>query len=276
MASTSPSSSPRWDSRWDHRNSGFVSPAQLQQWRQQQQQHEFQSAPAEPQSQAQPGMQRTTSRQDALPAQGPPPMPPTHTRSSSHFSLFKSKPQHNPQPSTASLPSRPVDSDPGEFGHQPRQPTSSQATSQATLVQNSKAPNVHTMSPGNGEGPTSQGQPPDVSTGPVGAPASGSVPPSPLPPLHPEIRSIVQLTIAHGRKIYFAGPLVRRVERQADGHRPTKDEGWRDVWGQLGGTTLSLWDMKEIEEASKQGRQVPPSYVNIMDAVSMDTVGKKF
>lgn len=86
-------------------------------------------------------------------------------------------------------------------------------------------------------------------------------------PLHPEIRSVVQLTIAHAHKIYFSGPLVRRIERQADGQRPTKDEGWVDVWAQLGGTTLSVWDMKEIQEASKQGREVPPTYVNVMDAV---------
>lgn len=63
-------------------------------------------------------------------------------------------------------------------------------------------------------------------------------------PLHPEIRSIVQLTIAHAHKIYFSGPLVRRIERQPDGHRPSKDDGWTNVWAQLGGTTLSIWDMK--------------------------------
>ncbi|GLB40316.1 putative pleckstrin homology domain [Lyophyllum shimeji] len=94
-------------------------------------------------------------------------------------------------------------------------------------------------------------------------------PPQPLPqppPLHPEIRSVVQLTAAHAHKIYFSGPLVRRIERQPDGQRPAKDEGWVDVWAQLGGTTLSIWDMKEIQEASRQGREVPPSYVNTTDA----------
>jgi len=86
--------------------------------------------------------------------------------------------------------------------------------------------------------------------------------------LHPEIRSVVHLNLAHAHKVYFSGPLVRRIERQADGQRPTKDEGWVDVWGQLGGTTLSVWDMKEIAEASKQGKEVPPTYVNMTDAVS--------
>jgi CCR4-NOT transcriptional complex subunit CAF120 len=87
------------------------------------------------------------------------------------------------------------------------------------------------------------------------------------PPLHPEIRSIVQLTLAHARKVYFSGPLIKRVQRQPDGHRP-KDDAWIDVWAQLGGTTLSIWDMKEVEEANKEGREVPPTYVNMTDAVS--------
>ncbi|KAG5646986.1 hypothetical protein DXG03_001710 [Asterophora parasitica] len=92
--------------------------------------------------------------------------------------------------------------------------------------------------------------------GPPGAPS----------PLHPEIRSVVQLTAAHAHKIYFSGPLVRRIERQPDGQRPAKDEGWCEVWAQLGGTTLSIWDMAQIQEASKQGREVPPTYVNTTDA----------
>ncbi|KAJ6508021.1 hypothetical protein C8R47DRAFT_1174345 [Mycena vitilis] len=91
-------------------------------------------------------------------------------------------------------------------------------------------------------------------------------PQAPPPPLHPEIRSVVQLTTAHARKIYFSGPLVRRIERQPDGQKPHKDEGWTEVWAQLGGTTLSIWDMKQIQEASAQGKEVPPTYVNMTDA----------
>lgn len=93
-------------------------------------------------------------------------------------------------------------------------------------------------------------------------------PPNAETPLHPEIRSVVQLSLAHAHKVYYSGPLIKHTERQADGHRPTKDDGWRDVWAQLGGTTLSIWDMKEIEEASKRGEEVPPSYINVTDAVS--------
>ncbi|KAF9456625.1 hypothetical protein BDZ94DRAFT_1314985 [Collybia nuda] len=97
-------------------------------------------------------------------------------------------------------------------------------------------------------------------------PTSPQTGPVTTPPLHPEIRSVVQLTAAHAHKIYFSGPLVRRVERQPDGQKPTKDEGWCDVWAQLGGTTLSIWDMKQIQEASKVGKEVPPTYVNMTDA----------
>ncbi|KAG6821295.1 hypothetical protein H0H93_000155 [Arthromyces matolae] len=84
-------------------------------------------------------------------------------------------------------------------------------------------------------------------------------------PLHPEIRSVVQLTTAHAHKIYYSGPLVRRIERRtADGQR--HDEVWFDIWAQLGGTTLSIWDMAQVQEASKQGKEVPPNYVNTTDA----------
>jgi len=93
--------------------------------------------------------------------------------------------------------------------------------------------------------------------------------PSPThdPPLHPEVRSIVSLTMAHTQKIYFSGPLVHKLDRNPDGHKPHKDEGWRDVWAQLYGTTLSIWDMGEVKIANQQGKEVPPSYVNITEAV---------
>ncbi|KAI5117150.1 hypothetical protein M0805_009493 [Coniferiporia weirii] len=98
--------------------------------------------------------------------------------------------------------------------------------------------------------------------------ASTSPPPAPAPArqLHPEIRSIVQLTAAHAHKVYFSGPLVKHVERHSDGRFVGKEEPWREVWAQLGGTTLSVWDMKEIEEANKRGAEVPPTYLNITDA----------
>ncbi|KAF8269192.1 hypothetical protein EI94DRAFT_1699684 [Lactarius quietus] len=47
-----------------------------------------------------------------------------------------------------------------------------------------------------------------------------------------------------------------------------KDEDWPDVWAQLSGT----WDTKEIEEASKQGKEVPPTYINVTDADAPSTL----
>lgn len=70
------------------------------------------------------------------------------------------------------------------------------------------------------------------------------------------------------QKVYFSGPLVRCNERSADGARVSRDGDWHDVWAQLGGTSLSVWDMKAIDEANKLGTQAPPSYINVTDAVS--------
>ena len=85
--------------------------------------------------------------------------------------------------------------------------------------------------------------------------------------LHPEVRSIVSLTMAHTQKIYFSGPLVHKFDRNPDGQKPHKEEVWHDVWAQLYGTTLSIWDMGEVKIANQQGKEVPPSYVNITEAV---------
>lgn len=296
MSSPSPSGSPRWDSPWDHRNSGFVGPSQLQHWRQQQQllqqqheqqhsleqqreqehkaqAHETQAEPSAPpdstplhaQSQQQPVLFRTTSRPESPMSMQSPTSPPahTHTRTTSAFSFFK-RPNHSSTLSTSSLSPLKQEGHADEFGQQPATPSSS------------KSPPASAT---NGERPASANLEQSVATSPrpvhVRSATMSQPGDAPLPPLHPEIRSIVQLNIAHGRKIYFNGPLIRHLERQPDGQRPVKDEDWRDVWAQLGGTTLSLWDMKEIQEASKQGRQVPPSYINVTDAVSTKSLCRR-
>ncbi|KIY43964.1 hypothetical protein FISHEDRAFT_8564, partial [Fistulina hepatica ATCC 64428] len=84
--------------------------------------------------------------------------------------------------------------------------------------------------------------------------------------LHAEIKSAVMLTVAHAHKTYFSSQLLRRVERNPDGHPPAKDDGWVEVWAQLDGTTLSIWDMEQVRTASQQGKQAPPTYVNVTDA----------
>ena len=86
-------------------------------------------------------------------------------------------------------------------------------------------------------------------------------------PLHPGLRSVLRLNAAHQQKVYHSGRLSKRVERGTDGRPPIKDEGWIDIWCQLSGVTLSIWNMKAIEKANARGEQVPPQYVNITDAV---------
>ncbi|KAH7341572.1 hypothetical protein B0J17DRAFT_765613 [Rhizoctonia solani] len=85
-------------------------------------------------------------------------------------------------------------------------------------------------------------------------------------PLHPELRSVLRLNSVHQQKIYYSGRLSKRVERGTDGSRPAKDDGWIDIWCQLGGVTLSIWNMRAIEEANARGEQVPPQYINVTDA----------
>jgi len=75
--------------------------------------------------------------------------------------------------------------------------------------------------------------------------------------------------MAHTQKIYFSGPLVHKLDRNPDGQKPHKDGGWRDVWAQLYGTTLSIWDMGEVKIANQQGKEVPPSYINVTEAVRL-------
>jgi CCR4-NOT transcriptional complex subunit CAF120 len=220
---------------WGNPNNGSASPAQYQQARQSPgvgtspQQAQSQMAPSPPQPQP----------QQVRPAR-------SHTRSSSFFSFRKSN-------SEKQLPQRAFST-----VQQRSSPTGANNFDEYGRLQPS-VPNKLRHSPPTNTA-SQQGRPmlETATQGPI----------MPVPqPLHPEIRSMIQLNLAHAHKIYFSGPLVRRIERQADGQRPAKDEGWTDVWGQLGGTTLSIWDMKQIEEASKQGKEVPPTYVNITDAV---------
>ncbi|OAX42491.1 hypothetical protein K503DRAFT_766758 [Rhizopogon vinicolor AM-OR11-026] len=245
--------------QWDNRHRGFISPAELQQLRQASpgrgtDLHEFQarqpattaSPPADNNSDsvvtaaAGTDLPFTSLRPVTVPQ---PTAAMSHIRTSSFFSFRKhihsSDAQHNSQSSRG--PNNPPQLDP-DFA--PLVPQNNQQRAQTLGPLRSSSDKAEPL--------------PDVS------PAARRMSIA-APPLHPEIRSIVQLTLAHARKIYFSGPLVKRVQRQPDGHRP-KDDAWTTVWAQLGGTTLSIWDMKEVEEANKQGREVPPTYVNMTDA----------
>jgi CCR4-NOT transcriptional complex subunit CAF120 len=71
------------------------------------------------------------------------------------------------------------------------------------------------------------------------------------------------LTKAHAQKVYFAGTLVYNRYENPSG----KEEGWRDIWAQLCGTTLGIRDRRENEEAAQQGKEDPPWCVNVAEVV---------
>jgi len=218
-----------------NRNNGIVAPFPYQQ----------PQGNGTPSPQLQPQSQPLSAMADN--PQTRPPLQSNHTRSSSFFSSFRNKTSHSEKGAQRTLStirqgsasSNAAD----EYGRSiQQQPGQNKLRQNGSLLSNQTSPSI-----------------PDTAN-------KGHMLPAPQP-LHPEIRSVVQLNAAHAHKFYYSGPLVRRIERQADGSRPAKDEGWTDVWGQLSGTTLSVWDMKQVEEASKQGKEVPPTYVNITDAV---------
>lgn len=285
--------------QWDNRNRGFVPPAQFQQLRQQSRTdlQEFPRSPPpgqgqgqlqqqqSPYPQGQPQYPQQQQQQHQYPPGGqqyPQGQPP----------LYPQKQSQDPQRPTSPL--NPNSLVPPQAAPQPRprMPSSAGSGSRTSSFFNSfrrSVANLDRTSDDYDEAGAAQPQPqpqprrsttsvnnhgpPPVSRGPGVGGNGPTRSPSLLgggegaPPLHPEIRSIVQLTVAHAHKVYFSGPLIRRIERNADGQKPAKDEGWQDVWAQLGGTTLSIWDMKQVEEASKNGKEVPPTYVNVTDAV---------
>jgi len=229
MATAGSSTSPQWDSR----NNGFVPPSQLNRLRK--------SSPLAREfgSSDRPLSMATNSlHSQASPTLRPPvPTSSNHARSSSFFAFLKSNdnpPSTMPPRTAESVLQRQITAD--EHGRVSLEKRQSPQVSSPAL---DRTPSLPTL----GQTPSTQ--------------------------LHAEIRSVVNLTHAHAHKVYMSGPLVRRVERLPDGNRPLKDDGWREVWAQLGGTTLSIWDMKEVDEARKEGKEVPPTYINVTDAVSL-------
>ncbi|KAF8896461.1 hypothetical protein BD779DRAFT_1496046 [Infundibulicybe gibba] len=264
---------------WDSSNSGYVPPPRFQQLLVNSQRDQPQdSSAAQTQAQFQPdtgpnhsGVYMAPGSEPAPPQRPPVSSNQSHARSSSFFS-FRNR--HTSESSASSQPRNPSilqKQNPERTTHLPQ--TMNRSIPQGPSPQYSPPP-PQQHQPDSQHAPQNQppGPPsPQIQQHQQQQPSQltrtpSSKPPAPAPPLHPEIRSVVSLTTAHAHKIYFSGPLVRRIERQPDGQKPAKDEGWTEVWAQLGGTTLSIWDMKQIQEASKQGKEVPPTYVNMTDA----------
>jgi CCR4-NOT transcriptional complex subunit CAF120 len=238
--------------QWDSRNLGFVPPAQYQLLRQSSPLgREISSSSDRPRSMTDslPSKQASSSLRPSLTTN-------THSRSSSFFSFLKSSDN-----SPVTLPSSRAE--PGLQRQQSRPSPVDEEGRRVLVKPHSSSPSLR-----NNPNPSGSSQVQSQSQSPTPQPSQPPQPKSQPSQLHPEILSVVKLTHAHAHKVYMSGALVRRIERLPDGHQPIKDEGWRDVWAQLGGTTLSIWDMTEIEEASKEGKEVPPTYINITDAVS--------
>lgn len=273
-----PQSSSNTQQQWDNRNRAFIPPTVLRQPSPSNGYSTYaaQSQRTQPQNNSTLGDFAETQSQQSSQGTLPParsrpatsPSSSTHTRASSFFSAFRKnpsvedRPMRNPEGGGGGAATFPNGARPGSTGGSTNEfggVRSSQYDAQ-TSASRASLPAV------------SRPPPPDPTnpqlTPPADQPRRGSPRPVQQPPvLHPELRSVLQLTVAHARKVYFSGPLVRRLERQPDGSRPAKDDGWTDVWAQLGGTTLSIWDMKAIADASKEGKEVPPTYINVQDAV---------
>lgn len=213
-------------------------------------------------------VQQATSQQQAFqpPPQPPQPPQPPHSNSQQHqglrlssfFSSFRSdsRTSNEANPQAASM-SR-ID-ELGRRSNDRPQPTRNLTHNSTTSKLQSQRARGHSGSGGGGG--TLQRRttlavvpPPRISAGKT---------------LHPEIEQVVALTLAHSSKIYCSGPLTRKIERQSDGS-PAKphEASWSEVWAQLGGTTMSVWDMQAINKASQEGKEVPPTYLNVTDSVS--------
>lgn len=87
-------------------------------------------------------------------------------------------------------------------------------------------------------------------------------------PHHPEITSFLNLQSAQEEKVYFSGPLVRNNVRNAEGNLHPSNGLWANIWAQIMGHTLCVWDMEAVEVANAKGTDVPPSYINVAECVS--------
>lgn len=183
---------------------------------------------------------------------------PQHSRSTSFFSSFSKNSSDNTHSAASQAQSQRTWDEHGR-------PTSSLDLDRSAQNKYSTVPSGKLISPrnsANAQAAQAQ-QPPQRRTSIMGR----SLQTGANQKIHPDIENVVQLTLAHSSKIYCSGPMVRRIERQSDG-TTSKDTQWVEVWAQLGGTTLSVWDMEAIRKASREGREEPPTYINVTDSVN--------
>lgn len=90
-----------------------------------------------------------------------------------------------------------------------------------------------------------------------------------------DLRSALELHDALARKAYMEGYLLVRHALGVDGqpdHRTNRFDTWTECFVQLHGTVLSLWEAQRLADAAQHGRDVPPMYINVTEAL-VDYIG---
>ena len=90
-----------------------------------------------------------------------------------------------------------------------------------------------------------------------------------------DLRSALSLQDAQQKKLYMEGYLLKRDDLGTDGkplHGADEKRRWTECFVQLSGTVLSLWNVDQMEQAAREGREVPPTYINITDSF-VDFIG---
>lgn len=90
-----------------------------------------------------------------------------------------------------------------------------------------------------------------------------------------DLRSALSLQEAQQKKLYMEGYLLKRDDLGTDGkaiHASDEKRQWTECFVQLSGTVLSLWNVDQMEQAARQGTEVPPTYINITDSF-VDFIG---
>lgn len=87
----------------------------------------------------------------------------------------------------------------------------------------------------------------------------------------PELLPIFTYLNAHSNRLYHEGYFLKLHDLDVRG-RPSIDRVWNEVFSQLVGTVLSLWDASALDAAGEDG-EVVPTFINLSDA-SLRMVGR--
>ncbi|KAL8967123.1 MAG: hypothetical protein Q9183_003056 [Haloplaca sp. 2 TL-2023] len=80
----------------------------------------------------------------------------------------------------------------------------------------------------------------------------------------PELQPVFSFLNSHSNKLFQEGYFLKLNDLDSHG-RPNSDRTWTEVFAQLVGTILSLWDAAELDTAGKDG-EVAPKFINLADA----------